>query len=47
MIYQNLVKQRLLKKEKIGFDQIDGLIIRAAKDLKSAKILIRTDEETA
>lgn len=47
MSYQNLVKQKLLKKEKIGFDQIDRLIIRAAKDLKSAKVLIRIDEETA
>jgi len=47
MNYRDLVNQKLLKKEAIGFDQINRLIRRAFKDFKSAEVLIKTDEEVA
>ena len=45
MNYQEFLKKGLLTKEKIGFDQISKLIDRANQNLKSAKILIRNDDE--
>lgn len=45
MTYQKLVKSGLLKKEKIGFDQIVKILQRAHRDLKSAKILIKDGYE--
>lgn len=44
MNYQDLVKKGLLKKEKIGFDQLNQLIKRTYRTLKSAKILVENDD---
>lgn len=44
MSYQELVKKGLLKKEKIGFDQLNKLIKRTFRTLKSAKILLENDD---
>lgn len=40
MIYQKLVKNKLLIKEKVDFRQIHGVIERAHRDIKSAITLI-------
>src|SRR3972149_2670401 len=45
MNYQKLVDKGLLRKEKIGFDQIDKGLKRAAQKIKSAKILIKNNDE--
>lgn len=45
MNYQELVDKGLLRKEKIGFDQIKKVFRRAHQSLKSAKILFRSDDE--
>lgn len=45
MNYQKLVDKGLLKKEKIGFDQVRKVLSRAHQSLKSAKILFRNDDE--
>ena len=45
MNYQKLVDRGLLKKEKIGFDQIKKVLRRAHQSLKSAKILFRNNDE--
>lgn len=45
MTYQEFVKKGLLKKEKIGFDQIDKILERAHKNVKSAKLLTQNNDE--
>ncbi len=45
MIYQELVKKGLLKQEQIGFDQINKVLSRAYRNIKSAKILLKDDDE--
>lgn len=45
MTYQKIVDKGLLRKEKIGFDQIIKVIKRAHRTLKSAKILIKNGDE--
>lgn len=45
MGYQELVKKGLLRKEKIGFDQIIKVLERAYQNIKSAKILLKEDDE--
>ena len=45
MNYQEFVKRGLLKPEKIGFDQINRIINRANRNLKSAKTLIKDGDE--
>lgn len=41
MNYQEFLKQGLLRKEKIGFDQIDKIIERTKRNIKSARTLIK------
>ena len=45
MNYQEFVKKGLLKKEKIGFDQINKVLEKSYQDLKSAKVLLRENLE--
>ncbi|HHD92401.1 MAG TPA: HEPN domain-containing protein [Candidatus Portnoybacteria bacterium] len=45
MIYQDFIKKGLLKKEKINFDQINQVFKRAHRHLKSAKILLKNDDQ--
>jgi len=45
MNYQDLIKSGLLKKEKVGFEQINKVLERAYKNIKSAKILLNNDDE--
>jgi len=45
MSYQEFVKKGLLKREKISFDQIQRVIKKAHRDLKSAKTLIKAGHE--
>lgn len=45
MNFQDLVSKGLLKKEIIGFDQINKVLARAYQSIKSAKILIKNDDE--
>jgi len=45
MNYQEFIKKGLLKEEKIGFDQINKVIERAYRNLKSAKTLIKDGDE--
>lgn len=45
MNYQEFIKKGLLKPEKIGFDQINRVIGRAYRNLKSAKTLIKDGDE--
>lgn len=40
-----LSKKGLVRKEKIGLDQVEKLLVRAHKDLKSAKANLKIDEE--
>ena len=48
MNYQNLIKKGLLRKEKIGFDQINKVLEKAFRYIKSAKTLLAdVDEEGA
>ncbi len=37
----------LLKRQKVGFDQINNLIIRAKKDLESARLMLERDPPLA
>jgi len=37
------INKGLLKRQKVGFDQIDKLIIRARKDLESAHLMLKND----
>lgn len=43
----NLLEERLIKKQRVGFIQIEKTLIRAKKDLNTAKIIIETDEAMA
>ena len=45
MAYQKLVDKGLLRKEKIGFDQIKKVLKRVSQSLKSAKVLLRSNDE--
>jgi uncharacterized protein (UPF0332 family) len=45
MSYQKLIENGLLKKEKIGFDQIIKVLGRARRDIKSARTLIKDSDE--
>jgi len=45
MSYQKLIESGLLRKEKIGFDQVIKVLERAHRDLKSAKVLIKDGHE--
>ena len=45
MTYQDFVKQGLLKKEEMGPDQINKVIAKASRNLKSARILIKNNDE--
>ena len=45
MSYQELVKKGLLRKEKIGFDQIDKVLEKAYRNIKSAKTLLKDNDE--
>jgi len=45
MNYQKLVDKGLLIKEKIGFDQITKVLKRTNQSLKSARTLLRSDDE--
>lgn len=45
MTYQEFVKKGLLRKEKIGFDQINRVIERSYRNIKSAKALLRDGDE--
>lgn len=45
MIYQDFIKKGLLKKEEINFDQINQVLKRAHRHLKSAKILLKNDDQ--
>lgn len=45
MNYQEFLKKGLLKKEKIEFDQVARLLERANRSLKSARILIKNDDQ--
>ena len=47
MNFQDFVNKGLLKEEKIGFDKIEILIVRALRIIKSAKTLFHDDEESA
>jgi uncharacterized protein (UPF0332 family) len=47
MSYQEFVKKGLLRKEKIDFKQINQVMIKARRDLKSAKILLEKGYEDA
>lgn len=47
MNFQNFIRKNLLKKENIGFDQIEKQIQRAYKDLKSAEVLLASDDAGA
>lgn len=37
----------LLKRQKVGFDQINKLVFRAKKDLQSAQLMLESDPELA
>lgn len=45
MSYQGLIKKNLLKKENISFEQIEKVLKRAHKNLKSAKLLLDNNDE--
>lgn len=45
MNFQNLVNKGLLKRDKIGFDKIYQVISRANQTIKSARILLKNDDE--
>lgn len=42
-----LLEERLIKKQRVGFIQIEKILIRAKKDLNTAKVIIETDEAMA
>lgn len=44
MSYENLIKEGLLKKEEIGFDEINKLIAKAHQKIKSAYVLVKNDD---
>ena len=45
MNYQDLINNGLLKREKVGFDQINKVLERAYKNIKSACKFINKIEE--
>jgi len=45
MNYEELVKKGLLRKEKIGFNQIGKVLDKAIRNIKSAKILLKDSDE--
>lgn len=44
MIYQEFVKKGLLQKQQVGFDQINKIIERAYRNIKSARTLIKDQD---
>ncbi|MCG2701254.1 HEPN domain-containing protein [Candidatus Parcubacteria bacterium] len=44
-IYQKLIDNGLLKQEQIGFNQVNKVLDRAYKNIKSAKTLLKDDDE--
>lgn len=45
MNYQELINKGLLKQEQIGFDQINKVLARAYRNIRSAKTLLKDDDE--
>ena len=45
MNYEESVKKGLLRKEKIGFNQIGKVLDKAIRNIKSAKILLKDSDE--
>lgn len=45
MNYRQFLKERLLRKEKIGFDQINKVLARATRCIRSAKTLVKDGDE--
>ena len=45
MNYKEFIKKGLIKEENIGFDQINKLLERAFRNIKSAKTLIKDDDK--
>ena len=45
MNYQDLIKSGSLRKEKIGFEQINKILERAHKNIKSARVLLDNNDE--
>ena len=45
MTYKEFVKKGLLKKEKIGFDQINKVLERAHRNIKGARLLARNSDK--
>jgi len=45
MNYQEFLKKGFLRKEKIGFDQIEKVLERAFRNIKSAKTLLKDGDE--
>jgi len=45
MNYKEFIDNGLIKEENIGFDQINKLIERAFRNIKSAKVLIKDDDK--
>lgn len=44
--FNDLVRRGLLKKEKIGLDQVRALLASSAKNLAASRKTIKIDEET-
>ncbi len=45
MNYQNLINQGLLKQDKISFDQVNRILERSYRNIKSAKTLLDDNDE--
>lgn len=45
MNYKEFVKKGLVVEKNIGFDQIDKLLDRAFKNIKSAEVLVKNDDK--
>lgn len=45
MNYKEFVKKGLVVEKNIGFDQIDKLLDRAFKNIKSAEVLVKKDDK--
>lgn len=45
MNYQEFIKKGLLQKQEVGFDQINKIIERAYRNIKSAKTLIKDEDK--
>ena len=45
MKFQDFINKGLLKKEKVGFDQVERVLEKSYRNLKSAEILIKNKDE--